>query len=172
MPLKLYEISAAIEQALTFDAETGELCPESFDRLNALTLERSQKASDIACLIKSLEAERSALQGEMQTLEGRSVALEHRSDWLRAYLAQWLPDGERIEDARVRLLVKSTTAVEFPWDLDGVEKPDLAMIGWPEDCLKIRTTVSPVKTRIRERIEAGETVPEATIVARKHVVIR
>ena len=164
--MRLYEISQAIENAIEYDAETGEITPESEGRLMALEMDRKTKASDTACLIKSLDAEREAIDREMERLGERSDALTHRATWLRSYLAQWLPEGEKIEDARVRLTVKATTAVEVE------DKPDLMMLGWPEDCLKITTTVRPAKTAIREHLEAGETIEGARIVINKHVVIR
>lgn len=158
MTLALYKIAAAIEQAVEFDDETGEISPESEARLAALEIARDEKACDIACLVLALDAEESAIRVEARKLQARAQSIAHRSEWLRSYLAQWLSPSEKIKDARVSISVGFSDSVEITGDL-----PLEFMAPQP---------AKPDKTAIKDAIKQGVAVPGAKLTTKQHVTIR
>lgn len=157
--LKLYEIAAALENAIEIDEDTGEILPGSEERLEALELARDAKACDLACLILSVEAEETAIRAEAAKLTDRARTVAKRADWLRMYLAQWLPKGEKIADSRVSLRIGETSSVEIAEDAD---IPAEYMV----------PKFSPDKKAIKAVLESGTAVAGARVVTKRHVVIK
>ena len=95
----LYEISAEIaaitehfDEILALASDNGEQDAETDTTqkdlaalqtmLHACEIDRDKKALDIACLIKSLEAEREAVEREIDRLRFRVGSLKKKIGWL------------------------------------------------------------------------------------------
>ena len=107
----------------------------------------------------SLEAEETAIRAEAAKLTERARVKARRSEWLRMYLAQWLPAGEKIEDTRVRVRVGTAESLEIAADAD---TPAEYMV----------PKFSPDKKAIKAALQGGADIPGHRIVTKKHVVIK
>ena len=110
--MNLYEIEA---EMLTCISEDGEVI--DLEKLDALTMERNSKVSNIACWIKDLKAEAEAIKAEKQNLDKRQKVAENKAASLREYLAGFL-NGEKYKDARVSISYRKSTAVQIAEDMD------------------------------------------------------
>ena len=154
--MNLYEIEA---EMLTCISEDGEVI--DLEKLDALTMERNSKVSNIACWIKDLKAEAEAIKAEKQNLDKRQKVAENKAASLREYLAGFL-NGEKYKDARVSISYRKSTAVQIAEDMD--------IKRLPEEYLKI--TVEPSKTAIKEALTNGVAVEGCTLIENNNIQIR
>lgn len=161
--MRLYEIDAALESCYrdATDPDTGEISADAEAMFDALTIARETKIVDTVSLLKSLAAERSAIEAESIALSNRAESIGKRIEWLRQYVAQRMTPGEKVETARVRVSCYETSAVELT---------DPGLI--PGDLCVQKTTVTASKTKVREAIEAGRDVPGAKIVTNRNLRIK
>lgn len=154
--MNLYEIEA---EMLTCISEDGEVI--DLEKLDALTMERNSKVSNIACWIKDLKAEAEAIKAEKQNLDKRQKVAENKAASLREYLAGFL-NGEKYKDARVSISYRKSTAVQIAEDMD--------IKRLPEEYLKV--TVEPSKTAIKEALTNGVAVEGCTLIENNNIQIR
>lgn len=154
--MNLYEIEA---EMLTCISEDGEVI--DLEKLDALTMERNTKVSNIACWIKDLKAEAEAIKAEKQNLDKRQKVAENKAASLRDYLAGFL-NGEKYKDARVSISYRKSTAVQIAEDMD--------IKRLPEEYLKV--TVEPSKTAIKEALTNGVAVEGCTLIENNNIQIR
>lgn len=154
--MNLYEIEA---EMLTCISEDGEVI--DLEKLDALTMERNSKVSNIACWIKDLKAEAEAIKAEKQNLDKRQKVAENKAASLREYLAGFL-NGEKYKDARVSISYRKSTAVQIDEDMD--------IKRLPEEYLKV--TVEPSKTAIKEALTNGVAVEGCTLIENNNIQIR
>ena len=87
--MNIYEINKAIENiledSLSVDEATGEILFDESD-LNALDAEISEKIENVACYIKNLAADISALKEEEKNLSTRRKQKERKIDSLKGYV--------------------------------------------------------------------------------------
>ena len=84
--MKLYEISAAILAAFDQCDENGELLPGVEERLTQLECELSDKADNIAALMRTCEAEAGAYRAEADRLGQLAGSAAAKADRLKRYL--------------------------------------------------------------------------------------
>jgi len=111
--LLFYEIDGAIQQILdrcAVDPETGEAAedwdgfrPDMEAALDALEYERGKVALHLGAKTKEYDALGDAIASEAKRLKSRADVLYRRAERLKAYIAENIPSGEALEDARVRL---------------------------------------------------------------------
>lgn len=154
--MNLYQIEA---EMLTCISEDGEVI--DLEKLDALTMERNSKVSNIACWIKDLKAEAEAIKAEKQNLDKRQKVAENKAASLREYLAGFL-NGEKYKDARVSISYRKSTAVQIAEDMD--------IKRLPEEYLKV--TVEPSKTAIKEALTNGVAVEGCSLVENNNIQIR
>lgn len=154
--MNLYQIEA---EMLTCISEDGEVI--DLEKLDALTMERNSKVSNIACWIKDLKAEAEAIKAEKQNLDKRQKVAENKAASLREYLAGFL-NGEKYKDARVSISYRKSTAVQIAEDMD--------IKRLPEEYLKV--TVEPSKTAIKEALTNGVAVEGCTLIENNNIQIR
>lgn len=154
--MNLYEIEAEILTCISEDGEVIDL-----EKLDALTMERNSKISNIACWIKDLKAEAEAIKAEKQNLDKRQKVAENKASSLREYLAGFL-NGEKYKDARVSISYRKSTAVQIAEDMD--------IKRLPEEYLKV--TVEPSKTAIKEALTNGVVVEGCTLIENNNIQIR
>lgn len=158
--MHLYEINAEIERVLegSIDPETGEVLIPLVE-LDELQIDRVTKILDTAAYIKGIQAEAEAIKAEEKILAHRRKALENRETWLREYLRQNLEEGERMNNSRISITWRKSSAVEI---LD-----DTAI---PEEYWSVKRDIST--TLIADAIKTGVDVPGATYVQRQNLVIK
>ena len=156
--MKLYEITTNIQRI--WDVASFALQEEGLDeeRKNALlvTLEndlkrteinQTQKCLDIACLIKTMEAESEAIKKEEEKLYARRKRVEKSAEWLRTYLTNNITKGTVFKDARATITWRNSKAVNIL-----VKAEDL-----PVQYQRKTVFIEPNRTVIKEAIESGDT---------------
>jgi hypothetical protein len=161
---KLYEISNMLTEALNaadavIDHDTGELPPDWAKFLDDVQGERDHKALDVACVIKSIEAEEDALAHETANLIKRRAVLSRKAESIRTWLAAWLQPGEKLRDTRAVIGWRKSTQVQI---VDESALPDAA---W-----KVKREIS--KTQIKGIIEQSGQCAGAEIVEKQNIQIR
>lgn len=139
--MKLYEIEDAILECV--DTETGDII--DIDRLEQLEMERDKKISNIACFIKDLRANSTAIKDEVKNLQGRAKVLDNKADSLEEFLARYL-NGTKFSDARCAISYRAS--VKTVVADDAVEK--LA-----DEYKNTTVTVKPDLKAIKAALESG-----------------
>ena len=157
--MKLYDIAAALRDAIQIDEETGELLPGCEERLTALELDRVAKLVDLACIIEDREAEEAAHREEARKQTEKARVVKAQAEWLKKYVSSNMEPGEKVGDSRKTLRCGESKALELD---ENADIPAEYMV----------PKFSPDKKAIKAAIEAGVAVSGARIVTNKHVVIK
>lgn len=168
--MKLYEISELYTDFM-FALENGEIPVEAIeDTLEGIESTFIDKADNIACMIKSYEAEAAAIKEEQAKLAERAKAKQSYADGLKKYLAaHMLKVGMmKAESPRVRLSFRKSEAVEIADEAAFVE---YAQRAGRDDYLKYKAP-DINRTAIKAAIKNGEAVQGAAIVERQNLQIK
>lgn len=113
------------------------------------------KVDNYVALITEMRHRASTRSSEAERLAERARIDEDAADWLAAKLRQALEDRglKKIETERYAVSVVG----------NGGKQPLVLTGDVPADWQKTRTTVEPDRERIRASLEAGETLPFATL---------
>jgi hypothetical protein len=172
MGLTLYEINQQLMDAVEYsvDPDTGELLDgkELEDKINEIKLSLDDKISNIACFIKSLEAEANAVKEEKMKLAKRQKTLENKATWLRQYLDGYLAlniDEEELpkfkyKDSRCQIGYRKSQKVDV---FDEKQLSDKYLIPQPP---KVSLT------DIKEDIKKGIPVDGADLIVRYNLNIK
>ena len=164
--MNIYEINKAIEDILedgfSVDEETGEILFDESD-LNALDAEISEKIENVACYIKNLTADISALKEEEKNLSTRRKQKERKIDSLKDYInhAMELSGRKSLESPRCKVSFRKSSSVEVP-DINALD----------EDYITKTIEIKPNKVAIKEALKEGKTVEGAEIVERQNLQIK
>ena len=164
--MNIYEINKAIEDILedgfSVDEETGEILFDESD-LNALDAEISEKIENVACYIKNLTADISALKEEEKNLSTRRKQKERKIDSLKGYInyAMELSGRKSLESPRCKVSFRKSSSVEVP-DINALD----------EDYITKTIEIKPNKVAIKEALKEGKTVEGAEIVERQNLLIK
>lgn len=164
--MNIYEINKAIEDILedgfSVDEETGEILFDESD-LNALDAEISEKIENVACYIKNLTADISALKEEEKNLSTRRKQKERKIDSLKGYIdyAMELSGRKSLESPRCKVSFRKSSSVEVP-DINALDK----------DYITKTIEIKPNKVAIKEALKEGKTVEGAEIVERQNLQIK
>ena len=164
--MNIYEINKAIEDILedgfSVDEETGEILFDESD-LNALNAEISEKIENVACYIKNLTADISALKEEERNLNTRRKQKERKIDSLKGYInyAMELSGRKSLESPRCKVSFRKSSSVEVP-DINALDK----------DYVTETIEIKPNKVASKEALKEGKTVEGAEIVERQNLLIK
>lgn len=142
------------------DPDTGELTREAYDALEALNVAQEQKCLDIACVLRDLDAEHTAVKAESKRLADRAKRVQRKYDGLKDYLSQYAA-GESYKDGRVDLRWRKSRAVR-------VHNEELI----PDDYWVTTETTRPNLTAIGEAIKGGREVPGCVLEERNNIQIK
>ena len=167
--MKLYELATDF---LTFmEAIENEEVPEEAiaDTLEAITLSIEDKADNIACLLKNLEAEVIAFKAEEARLAERRKAKEKTYDRIKEYLAENLQRVglDKLETVRNKITFRKSESVEIG--------DEIAFIEWAEnkrDDLLTYSAPKVNKTAIKKALKDGDEIVGASIVIRQNIQIK
>lgn len=154
--MNIYEIDQRITALLdgAVDEETGELLIDTV-ALDALQMEREAKVENLACYIKNLAADISAIKAEEEALAKRRKAAEAKRDRLKTYLGEVL-QGQKFSTARVAVSFRRSESVELlpefmDWAME--HAPDLLRYKLPE----------PDKKAINQALADGRVLPASKV---------
>lgn len=161
--MKLYEINREIEACIDF--ETGEILDGK--RLDALQMERTAKLEGVACWIKNLTAEATAIREEEKALAERRQKAEKKAENLSKWLTNAL-QGEKLSTARVAVSFRRSEALDVidtdsfcVWAM-GNGRDDLLTFQHP----KVNATA------VKQAIKGGADIPYARIEERMNLQIK
>lgn len=111
--MKLYEIAETYNRFVQAveDGEVPEECIE--DTLEAIQGELEDKVDNIACLIKTLNAETAAMKEEKKNLEARMKSKANLAEKLKAYVSETMRNSgiNKIETVRNKLSFRKSTSL-------------------------------------------------------------
>lgn len=156
--MTIWEIDQAIAELLEggVNEETGELTAANAAQLEALQMERDQKAENLALAVKNMKAGEDAIANEIDALTARKAALKKKRERAQDYLRIVL-DGEKFQTPRVAVSWRRSEAVE----------PDEEFMNWAMDNDDSFLRYKPPeinKTAIKAAVKAGQEIPHVHIV--------
>lgn len=165
--MKLYEIAndyLALLQAI----DEGEIPEEAIaDTLEAIEGEIEFKADNLACVLKTLEAEAAAIKAEEKTLAERRKQKEKASERIKTYLSDVLQglNINKIETARNKITFRKSESVIV----------DDSFILWARDNRADLLTFSDPtanKTAIKQALKDGAEIEGAHIESKQNIQIK
>ena len=160
--MNVYEIDSRIEEILANAVdENGEINPEALEQLEALQMEREQKAENCALAYKNHKANAKAIEDEIKVLTKRMKSEEKQAESAGGYLRIIL-NGEKMKTARVSVSYRETQAVEITDTFWFAARDEFVRMKDPE----------PNKTAIMAALKSGETVPGARLVSKTSMIVK
>jgi hypothetical protein len=166
--MKLYEIAndyLALMQAI----ENDEIPEEAIaDTLEAIVAEIEDKADNIACLLKNIDADIVAIKAEEAKLEERRKVKEKSAERIKQYLSDVLQSAaiDKVETARNRITFRKSESVELD---------EGAFVAWAmENCNDLLTYSAPKanKTEIKKALKGGQAIEGAKLVVNQNIQIK
>ena len=163
----LYEIAADYINFLEA-IENGDIPEEAIeDTLEAIKSSFEEKSDSIACLIKNLDAEISAIKAEETRLADRRKAKERQKERIKSYLESTLllAGVDKIETARNRITFRKSEAVTV----------DENFIEWAKanrDDLLTFAEPTPNKTEIKKALKEGAEIVGAELRVNNNIQIK
>lgn len=162
----LYEISRTYLDFM--DAvEAGDIPEEAVkDTLDGIADEFGQKAGNIACLVKSLEADAKAIKAEAAALTERRSAKERAAERLRRYLSDSMQQMQldRLETPRCLVSFRKSSSVQIADEEDFKQRH-------PEFCKRV-VTVEIMKANVREALKTGLDISGAELAQNRCIQIK
>lgn len=156
---KLYELIREIEDfELQIDEETGEIL--NIEELEALELEKDTKLENICLWIKNLQSDAEAYEKEENNFKKKKQIAKNKAERLKAYV-QYILSGEKFKTNRITVSYRSSKQVEVK-DIESI----------PAEYLRIKQTVEPNKTAIKEAIEKGAEIKGCSLVEKQNMSIK
>ena len=166
--MKLYEI--ANEYLALVEAIENEEIPEEAvaDTLEAITAEIEDKADNIACLMKTLNAEALAIREEEKRLAKRRQAKERVAERCKEYLSDMLKKVgiDKVETTRNKITFRKSEAVEVD---------EVAFINWAmtnRDDLRTYSAPTANKTEIKKALKDGAEIVGAVLRVNQNIQIK
>lgn len=148
--MNLFKINQQIMDCAEIDPETGEIV--NIEEIEALQMDFAEKAENVACWIKNLEAEIKALDEQEKTFKARKKADEKKVESLKQYLSGAL-DGQKFSTERCVVSFRRTNKVNVL---------DESII--PAEYMTEKVTKEPNKTAIGAAIKSGMDIPGCELV--------
>jgi 5-enolpyruvylshikimate-3-phosphate synthase len=166
--MKLYELVSDFHNFM--EAVDNDEIPEEAiaDTLESIELAIEDKADNIACLLKNLDAEIAAFKAEETRLAERRKAKEKTCDRIKDYLADNLQRVgiDKMETIRNKITFRKSESVEVD---------EAAFIKWAEthrDDLLTYSKPTVNKTAVKKALKDGAEVVGASIVTRQNIQIK
>lgn len=166
--MRLYELAAELNEFMA-RVDEGDIPEEAIaDTLESITMDITDKADNVACLLKSLDAEIAAINAEAKRLTERAEAKKKTFDRVKEYLAENLQRAglDKLETARNKISFRKSESVEID---------EAAFLGWADvhrDDLLTYTAPRANKTAIKKALKDGEEIPGAQIVVKSNIQVR
>ena len=146
----------AIADAMTFEAEeTGDISEEMKAQLDALELEKDEKAEQLALIYKQRKYLAEAKKAEAKKLSEDAARIEKANARLLDYIV-FLLEGKKLETARVKVTYRKA-----PKSVAILDESKIPAQFWKPG----KPSIS--KSDIKDAIKAGEVVPGAVLVSDK-----
>jgi hypothetical protein len=169
--MKLYEIAndyLALRQAIDNDEIPEEALA---DTLEAITGEVEYKADQIACMLKNLDADITAIKAEEVKLAERRKAKEKTYERIKSYLSDALErmSIDKVETARNKITFRRSESVEVDEDV---------FIRWAteqfnrDDLITVKHTETANKTEIKKILKMGTEMPGVELIVKRNIQLK
>jgi Siphovirus Gp157 len=146
------------------DPETGEL-PAELEQARAVV---ATKAVAVVAYIVEQERNTAMAKEYAKELAAKIKSAEKRSDWLRVYLSEHMAALGITKIADERGIFSASLSIGRDKSVDVFDADQL-----PTDCIRVvPAREEPDKTAIRSRLDAGQDVPGARLVAKDRLTIK
>lgn len=167
--MKLYELAADYE-AFIAAVEAGEIPEEAIaDTLESIESSIEDKADNIACILKNIDAERAAIKAEEDKLAERRKTKEKDYEKLKKYLSDMLLKcgKTKIETPRNKITFRASEAV--------VVEDESAFVEWAarghDEFLTYKApTIN--RTEIKKALKNGTEISGAYIESNQNIQIK
>lgn len=170
--MKLYELTNEYNDLLALFDKDSEIPEDALcDTLEAVCGEIKEKADNIACLLKNLDAEILAIKAEEDRLAERRKAKKNAYDRIKTYIAAELQKCsiDKVETARNKITFRASEVVV----IDGDENAFIErMMSNGKDDLLTYQLPKVNKTAIKDAMKRGETVEGAHIEKKMNLQIK
>lgn len=167
--MRLYELTSDFLAFL--EAIENEEIPEDAiaDTLESITAGIEEKADSIACMLKSLAAEITAIRAEEIRLAERRKVKERQQERIREYLSESLLRAgiDKVDTARCRITFRKSESVEV---IDDTAFSEWAMTN--RDDLLTYSQPSINRTAIKSALKNGEEIPFVQIAQKQNIQIK
>jgi len=167
--MKLYEITNDY-LALMEAVENGEIPEEALaDTLEAITTSIEDKADNMACMLKNLDAEIVAIKAEEDRLKERRKVKENAYERIKQYLSDSLQRAglSKVETARNKITFRKSEKV--------VIEDELSFVSWAMENREDLLTYSVPKanlTAIKAALKSGAEVEGAELRVNQNIQIK
>ena len=166
--MKLYEINEEIAIAesqieLYAEEHEGDItgCPFNLV-LDELGLEKDKKLLSIGAWIKNLKADEDAIKRAIDNLKDRKKSVSTLIEKLKGYIAQNLPEGEKLKDLQTTLSWRSSKSVELLANMEVESFDDKYLV----------KTVEVSKTALMKDLKSGIVILGAAIKENQNIQIK
>lgn len=169
--MKLYELTNEYQVLMNMIDNDDDIPVEAItDTLEAISAEIEDKADNIACLLKSLDAEVNAIKAEETRLADRRKSKQAAYDRIKQYLSEELRRAniDKVETARNKITFRKSESVDLLVD-------ENAFIDWAQennDDLLTYSRPKINKTAIKTAIKDGVNIAGATITEKQNIQIK
>jgi hypothetical protein len=154
--MKLYEITNQYENIFNQVNEDGEITDHTLAILDGLKHEFAEKAIQVACYIKNLEAEAQAIENAITNMKERTKKIDNKVESLKTYLSESMTKlnmNEINDSPYFKLKLKLCPVSVMVYD-------DTII---PEDCWNEKVVKTIDKLKIKEELTQGRTISGATL---------
>lgn len=149
-----------LESAGYLNVETGEVVDA--EAIEALEMERDKKIRNIACWIRNLESDESALCEQIKIFTARKNAVKNKKESLKGYLARYL-DGKSWQNDEVKINWRKSEVIEVDEGLD-YKKIPAVYVDYGEPKLD--------KNLLKADIKAGLDIKGIHIVQKNNIIVK
>lgn len=168
--MRLYELAEnykAVSAMLESD-EANENMDAILDTLEAIEEDIKDKADNIACMLKDIESDITAINDEAKKLKERASGLEKKKTWLKGYLQMNIENAGLTKIETARNVIKLTSGERVTVDDNFVEWASASA----DEFLTYKTP-EPNKTMIKKALKEGKNFGgHAWIETSKNVIIK
>lgn len=152
------------------DELTDEQIEAYFDTLEGIEGEFSEKAENIACFIKELDADASAMEAEAKAMTARAKVKRNLIARLKNMLL------ENMQRCGIKKIDRPRARISLRSNAESVYIPnDAALIPWlmehAKDCLTYKSPEIS-KTKVKAALQGGREIPGASLVRTVSVIIK
>ena len=164
--MNLYEINKVIEEVInngfSIDNETGEVLFEPSD-LDSLNEQFDEKADNIACYIKDIDALNDSISNEIKALQERKKQNESKIEKLKSYLTDALAQRnmKKFESARNKITFRKSQSVNV------IDEDKISA-----DYLKTEIVSKLDKKILLADLKAGKEVDGCSLLTKNNLILK
>ena len=161
--IKLYECADDVMKLLDALEDGQDLTPDTIEMVLG---EFKDKGKDLAAGVLNLEAQAEMLGKHIRNMQAKQKVVLNKANGIKNYLSAQM---QRTGILEIRASDGTFTA-KFQKNPPRIDVYDESLL--PENMLRIKTTVEPDKTAIKEAIQSGQEIQGARIVQSESLRIK